>query len=133
MSTPGPSYEFSPDENATFARLAMKMRSVGSWFELYGAILVGYFVLRALPGPRGRTIAALDLATGLLFILLGHLTRRGAHAFRQIATTEGSDVGHLRNALLDLTRFYTWIERVVLVVLFLALLVGFGILLPFAL
>jgi len=123
-------YEFSPEDNKAIDRLVLKMRRVGLWFELYGAILVFYFLMRFLPRSRSLAIAPLELITGLLFLFLGNWTRRGARAFREIVLTEGRDVDHLMEALRQLSYFYGLIDRAIFVVLILAILVGILIFQP---
>lgn len=124
MSHPGSQYEFSSEDNAAIRRLAVNMRRVGSWLELYGALLILAFVVRLIPWKREAVVTPLELLTGLLLLFLGNRTRRGARSFRSIVTTEGHDVSHLMDALRDLTHFYGLIDRVVLVVLFLAIVIG---------
>jgi hypothetical protein len=124
MSQAGRQYEFSAEDNTTIGRLALKMRSVGSWFLLYGLLLVIFFVVKAVPWKGAAVVSPLELVTGLLLLFLGYQTRRGAHAFQSIVSTEGRDVGHLMEALRDLSRFYTTIDRVILVALVLAIFAG---------
>ena len=133
MNHPASQYEFSAEENAEIGRLAFKMRRVGACLELYGTILVISFLVRLIPWNAVAVVAPLDFLTGILIIFLGNRTRHGARAFRSIVTTEGRDVGYLMDALRDMMRIYNQIDRVILVILFVAILLGIGIFVSVAL
>lgn len=132
MSQTGPQYEFSSEDNEAIGRLAHRMRSVGSWFEVYGAFLVLQFFVRWFYAEEPLAAAPVDLISGALLLFLGFRTRRSAHAFRGIVLTEGSDIAHLRKALSELASYYRLIDRVIFAVLLLAVLVGAGFFLSVA-
>ena len=85
MGDGSPQHEFSASDDAVFARLAVRMRGVGFWAEVFGLLLIGVFVVRLIPRDGGMTIAPFELAAGIVFLLLGHWTRRAGRAFRRIS------------------------------------------------
>lgn len=107
-------HEFSADDNATFDRLVLRMRGVGFWLELYGFLLIGWFVFRVIPRNGVMTIEPFNLVTGLVFLFLGHWTRRGGRAFKTITQTQGNDLTHLMNAIRELSKLYGLIDRLIL-------------------
>jgi hypothetical protein len=124
--------EFSQDDNAEFSRLALKMRGVGFWFEVYGIIMLSVFAFKLWPKAGNIEIDPMDLITGLVFLLLGHWTRRGGLGFRQVADSKGSDLTYLMKAVRELSRVYGLIDRLIFVSVVLAIvgcaLVGMWIL-----
>ena len=121
MPIESPQHEFSQDDSAVFSRLALKMRGVGFWFEIYGIVMLLLFVFKLWPKNGNVEIAPMDLLTGVLFLLLGHWTRRSGSAFRQLVDSEGSDLTHLINAMRELLRFYTLIDRLIFLSVIVAL------------
>lgn len=132
MRDPAARYEFSGEDDAAIGRLALRMRSVGTWLELYGAFLIIKFGFQLFATRGLLLVLPWDLITGVLLIILGNRTRHSAHGFRNIVLTEGRDIGHLMNAIGDLARIYALIDRVVLVVLILAIVGGIGLFLSSA-
>lgn len=128
MSTKPSQHEFSHDDNAVLSRLALKMRGVGFWFEVYGIVMLLSFAFKLWPKNGNTEIAPMDLLTGIVFLMLGHWTRRGGLGFRQVVDSEGDDMSHLMKAIRELSRFYTLIDRLILfAVTILLVAFGFGI------
>lgn len=121
MPSESQQHEFSQDDNAEFSRLALKMRGVGFWFEVYGIIMVSLFAFKLWPKAGNIEIAPVDLLTGLVFLVIGHWTRRGGLGFHQVANSEGNDLTHLMKAVRELARVYGLIDRLILVAVVLAL------------
>ena len=122
MSASPPQFEFSTEDSAVFSRLAVTMRRVGFWFEVYGAALIVVFAFKLIPRNDRVDVELMDLVAGLVFLFLGHWTRRGGQEFQQVAETHGSDVTHLMQAVRELSRFYGLIHRVISIVVILVLL-----------
>jgi hypothetical protein len=91
-----PRSEFTPQDQALFGELAVKMRFVGL-FLIVAGVLQG---LTVCAGHLGGIIS------GLISILLGVWTRSAADSFASMATAAGRDVSHLMNALGDLLKLY---------------------------
>ncbi len=125
MPSDSPQHEFSQDDNAVFARLALKMRGVGFWFEIYGIVMLVLFFFKLWPKAGNFEIAPMDLLSGLVFFLLGHWTRRGGLGFRQVAESQGSDLTFLMKAVRELSRVYGLIDRLIFISVVLAIL-GFA-------
>jgi hypothetical protein len=121
MPNESPQHEFSQEDSAAFSRLALKMRGVGFWFEIYGVIMILLFAFKLWPKAGSFEIAPMDLLMGLMFLLLGHWTRRGGLGFNQVAESEGSDLTYLMNAVRELSRVYGLIDRLIFVSVVLAI------------
>ena len=100
---------FSPEENAIFAALGLRMHFVGAFTLALGVIAVVLGLSRRDAGP---------LLAGVLYAIIGHWTARAGKQFRSIASTRGRDHSHLIAALVDLRKMYTlqyWICLVALI------------------
>ena len=122
MTTETPQHEFTNDHNAVFSRLAHKMRGVGFWFEIYGILMLLVFTFKLWPRAGNFEIAPTDLLTGLVFLFLGHWTRRSGKGFQKLADSEGSDLTHLMRAMQELSRVYGLIDRLIFLTVVLAVL-----------
>jgi hypothetical protein len=108
-SPPATEAEFSPEENAVFSALGMRMHFVGIFTLGLGLVAVVMGLSRRDAGP---------LLAGVLYAIIGHWTSRAGKQFRIIARTRGHDHSHLMAALVDLRKLYTlqyWICLVALV------------------
>src|SRR5947209_2048468 len=99
----GPEYEFTAEQNRLIGDLAGKMRFVGLFLILGGALQC----LTLFAGLLG------GFFSGLVYIFLGVWTRGAAASFRQIVDTQGADVSHLMAALGELQKMY-WLQYVLL-------------------
>jgi hypothetical protein len=98
-------YEFSPQQDAVFRRLAGAMSFVGATMLVPGAVL--------LVGPtylfltRGPSIAEGALAVlGALLLVMGVNLFGAAQHFKRIATSEGRDIENLMIAISEVARVY---------------------------
>ncbi|MBI4952278.1 MAG: hypothetical protein HY908_09600 [Myxococcales bacterium] len=111
-------YEFGDAENVKFRGLAGLMQFVG-----WSGVVLG--LVAAIWGfPRqGASVWSwvLWLFQISLPILVGVFTVRAAGAYKRIATTRGSDIHHLMDAVGEMTKLYT--VQAVVVVLAMALIV----------
>ena len=74
-SPPATEAEFSPEENAVFAALGLKMQFVGGFALGLGLVAVLMGLSRHLAGP---------LLAGVLYAIIGHWTSRAGKQFRII-------------------------------------------------
>lgn len=106
---PDAEYEFTPDENVVFTKLASVMRMVAFMSIAFGAIaLLGGFAdlfgeNEMVDVPRALT----SILQGAVFALLGTWLQTASRSFRDIAVTEGRDITNLMNALQDLSKVYS--------------------------
>jgi hypothetical protein len=102
-ATPPPArqYEFSPEQDRLIADLGDKMVVVG-YFALALAVLdvVAMFATFIRVGNVNLDISA------ILFFLIGLWTVRAGRSFRDVARTQGRDITHLLDALVDLRNVY---------------------------
>jgi len=124
MTTLPPHQKFTKDDSEVFSRLALRMRGVGFWFEAYGAFMLLLFVFKLWPKAGNFEIAPAQLLTGIVFLLLGHWTRRSGNGFRQLVDAEEGDLTHLINAMKELSRVYGLIDRLIFVAFVLAVVGG---------
>jgi hypothetical protein len=140
-------YEFSAAENDVFAALAGKMRFVGTVLTIIGVLYLvigAMLIFMALSGQDvppaaakasdGPTVMRLGvqhsigyLVGGILYLAMGGWTRSGAAAFRRIVDTQGSDIGHLMEAAVNLRKLYTlqfWLILIGLIIMLIALVIG---------
>ena len=117
---PGEDYEFSDAQNEVMLDLARKMQGVGIFMLVLGTLALIGFVVSLFAEPQGVWIFV-----AAFFLVIGVWTVRAAREFRQVVTTEGSDISHLMTALTELKKFYTlnfWLFVVYLVLMLLTIL-----------
>jgi len=107
--TDGRGYEFTPDQNAVFRRLAGAMSFVGAAMSVPGVIVaVTAVYLAVVKGPQ--VAEALGVVLGVLLLVMAVNLIRAAQHFHRIATTKGHDIENLMVAVAEMTRVYA-IER----------------------
>jgi hypothetical protein len=96
-------YEFSPQQDAVFPRLAGAVSFVGAAMMVPGTVLV---VLPAyLFAPHGPSVGeGLAGVLGILLIVMGVNLVAAAQHFKRIATTEGRDIENLMVAVSEVAR-----------------------------
>jgi len=99
-------FEFSAAHNPKFARLAAIMSAVGVIEVLITTLAAGGWLLLVLGLPAIGPLPFLYLGPIAVPAAVGIWTLRAAQRFRLIATTKGSDVGHLMAAIGELTKLY---------------------------
>jgi hypothetical protein len=105
-------FEFSEVHNAEFTAVAYWMRIMGRMAVFFG-ILAALTILRAnVPGLIG----------GIVGIVLGIWTLMAASSFRSISTTEGRDLDHLIEAVVNLKKLYRL--QAIMVLSYALLLIG---------
>jgi hypothetical protein len=140
----GPQYEFTAAQNELIGGLAHKMRWVGLYFVVVGALsliaalllLVAIYQhklpadwvskappevqsqLRNLPPHNQLWGFVLNAgAAGLVYLLIGVWTRSAADSFQQIVKTRGNDISNLMNALGALNKMYGLLYTLLLIAL----------------
>ncbi len=115
-------YEFSEQENVLVGDLAKKMKIVG----IFGIILGAVEILSSFFGEKGGMIS------GGISILVGVWTINASKYFQNIVDTSGNDITNLLSALTELKKlyglqFWTQILGIILaIVLVIFLLIGIG-------
>jgi hypothetical protein len=66
-------------------------------------------------------IAISSAVNGLLYLLIGAWTRSAGDSFQKVVTTQGSDIGHLMEALSSLNKMYALIYTLIVIGLLLLL------------
>ncbi len=130
MPTPSPErrYEFSPDQNAIFSRLAGAMRFVAIVMVLAsGTVGIAAVFIGRSTVVGAAMVAPLAIAVAFL---AAQLYQAATH-FRRIVSTRGSDVEHLMAALDEmanayLTQRWLWIVAAVAILLALATTMAVG-------
>ncbi len=110
-----PEYEFDATENEVVSTLAGPMKFVAVVSIVFG-VLNGIIGLLAI----GHIQGALTLAEGIALIAVGAWLGSAAGSFRDIVTTEGSDISLLMMALKKLRNVYTlqaWLMGIACVLL----------------
>jgi hypothetical protein len=92
-------FEFHDRENIIFAELAARMQFVGLFTMVIGILVI---LLGSVTAQAGTIIS------GALYAVIGLWTDRASESFRKIAVTRGKDISHLRSALHDLRKLYTF-------------------------
>lgn len=114
-------YEFSPEQNSILLDLANKMKFVGIFEIVLGAI----YVLTAFGGMIQ------NIGSGIVQVLLGYLTLNASKFFLNIVQTEGNDITHLMSAMLELKKLYSiqfWMNIILIVFVVIGLILGaFGL------
>ncbi len=117
------SYEFTAEQNQLIADLARKMKGVGIFMAVIGAVaLIGCLTSALRARPDLAVVSALAAA---FLLAVAIWTLQAGREFRRIVDTQGSDIPHTMNALAQLRRFYTlhfWLIIVYLVLIVLAIL-----------
>jgi hypothetical protein len=106
-------YEFTDDENVVFKGLSLRMNAVGGLMVLVG---IGLIVFGAVRYPLSLELLLL-VANGFILFGIGYLTFRSSKRFVKIIETEGHDIMYLMEAMSDLSRVYTLIVALIVVVL----------------
>lgn len=93
-------HEFSEADNKLFINFSNRMSLVGKVLVLVGVLFIigGIFSFEKHYG---------NILEGLIQIAIGVLTTRASKFFHKIAVTEGNDLDHLRNAIIESTKLYT--------------------------
>jgi hypothetical protein len=113
-----PRFEFTPDQDAQFLRLAAKMRWVAFVLVMLGMLGFGVAALVALAGwfdtrlagvPRPGLWAAVGsyALAGAVSFLIGAWTFKAGKAFIRIGTTRGDDAAWLMDAVRELHKVYS--------------------------
>ena len=117
----GNRYEFDPQQNAVFSRLADVMTFVAV------AMIVPVLLTTAAAVFAGRsTLAGVVIVAPLpiAFAIMAAQLYQSANSFRRIVKTQGSDVSNLMAALVQMSRAYSvqrWLWIVISVAVILAL------------
>jgi hypothetical protein len=104
------SYEFSADENKTFARLVRNLSRSGRVVVIASVLLLGYHFIAYFGVSLGRTaspvITYLDYTIWVLISLIGGviglLLIRATAAFAALIRTQGDDLAHLMRGMTQL-------------------------------
>lgn len=111
-----PQTEFDAQQNRLLGELAANMQWVAMPLILIGimyAVVAVSGIVEAFRKPE-ILVTVLFLALAMLFYLaLGIWTQRAADAFRKVATTTGSDITHLMEALENLRKKYSLLSLLV--------------------
>jgi hypothetical protein len=111
-------YEFNSEQNTILSDLAKKMRFVGIFEIVLGAV---YFL------GSIATFSIANVGTGVIDILLGYLTLKASKFFQAIVESEGNDMTHLMNAVVELKNLYAiqfWLNIFLIVVIALGIVFG---------
>jgi len=96
-------YEFTGEQNAIVGKLASRMRLAGIAQIVFGALqLLGNCGIAA--GGGSFKLNTTSSPVYLALIVSGAFLIASASAFQKIVTTEGSDIGHLMNAIRHFSR-----------------------------
>lgn len=107
-------YEFTETQNEQLLHLYRRMQFLAYILVLAGSMVV---VAGSTMGanllfsevPKMLAVSAWVLAGGgFLLVLMGLMLIHAVKAFRAIVETSGSDINHLMEALVDLTKFFTF-------------------------
>jgi len=102
----GAEYEFGPQENFVIQTLATRMRRVGVMQIIASGLqFAGYtsgFVL--IQQKHGALTLGTELPVAVAYLAGGFLVLSAASAFRDIVTTQGSDMGLMMKAFEKLTQ-----------------------------
>lgn len=103
MTQQASAFEFSDVQNDVISRLSGRMKFVGIFYIVVGAMLgLGSLaMLFIMP-----LVAVLYGLVTVAEILIGVWTNNAASSFRMITSTQGNDVGYLMNALESLRKLY---------------------------
>jgi hypothetical protein len=96
-------FEFSDVQNDVISRLSGRMKFVGIFYIVVGAMMGLGTVAMLFVMPPVAVIYGLVTAAE---ILIGLWTNNAASSFRMITSTQGNDVGYLMNAIESLRKLY---------------------------
>ena len=114
-------YEFSNSQNELIKNLAEKMRFVGLFLIIGGALALLGGILALRQGGLG------NIFNGVFYIILGFWTQKAASSFKMIVDTQGHDVENLMGALGELRKLYAlqyWLLIVLLIFLALTIVLS---------
>ena len=97
------SFEFSPEQEASFAGLATGLRFAGRCEMVLGAMQV---VLAVTGYATSKSVNISFLIAGLTFLLVGWWTTTAARPLVAVVQTRGRDVPHLMDAVFRLTKVH---------------------------
>jgi hypothetical protein len=122
IQTDGRNYEFTPQQDAVFRRVAGAVSFVGAAMMVPAAVLLvvpAYlFLARGPSAPEG-----LFAVLGILLMVMGVNLFGAAQHFKRIATTEGRDIENLMIAMGEVARVYA-VQRWLWIALGLVLIVA---------
>lgn len=137
MSTE-PQYEFDKGQSSLIRDLSRKMQAVGAVWRLVGLVflalagVIGYLGYRRAGNSFDFTPEIWAGITGHAFVglfnlLIGGWTVSAARNFHRVATTTGSDISHLMNALRSLHEMFALIYMLIWLAILMGLVsLGFG-------
>ncbi|MEK7669964.1 MAG: hypothetical protein AAB330_01860 [Bacteroidota bacterium] len=103
MTQQASGFEFSDVQNDVISRLSSRMKFVGIFYIVVGAMMGLGTVAMLFIMPPVAVIYGLATAAE---ILIGLWTNNAASSFRMITSTQGNDVGYLMNAIESLRKLY---------------------------
>jgi len=103
MTQQASAFEFSDVQNDVISRLSSRMKFVGIFYIVVGAMMGLGTVAMLFIMPPVAVIYGLVTAAE---ILIGLWTNNAASSFRMITSTQGNDVGYLMNAIESLRKLY---------------------------
>lgn len=98
-------YEFTPEENHLLSALSSKMKVVGIFAMIIGAVDTYLAIYWLVTTTWGSAIE--HAVQAVMFILMGIWIYKAATSFKQIVLTEGNDIQNLMKALSDFQRLFT--------------------------
>ncbi|MCZ8154944.1 MAG: hypothetical protein O9264_02415 [Leptospira sp.] len=111
-------YEFNSEHNTILSDLAKKMQFVG----IFEIVLGGIYFLGSI-----AIFSIANIGTGVIDILLGYLTLKASKFFKAIVDSEGNDMTHLMNAIVELKNLYAiqfWLNIFLIVIISLGIVFG---------
>jgi hypothetical protein len=103
MTQQASAFEFSDVQNDVISRLSGRMKFVGIFYIVVGAMMGLGTVAMLFVMPPIAVIYGLVTAAE---ILIGLWTNNAASSFRMITSTQGNDIGYLMNAIESLRKLY---------------------------
>jgi hypothetical protein len=103
MTQQASAFEFSDVQNDVISRLSSRMKFVGIFYIVVGAMMGLGTVAMLFIMPPVAVIYGLVTAAE---ILIGLWTNNAASSFRMITSTQGNDVGYLMTAIESLRKLY---------------------------
>lgn len=103
MTQQASAFEFSDVQNDVISRLSGRMKFVGIFYIVVGAMMGLGTVAMLFVMPPVAVIYGLVTAAE---ILIGLWTNNAASSFRMITSTQGNDIGYLMNAIESLRKLY---------------------------
>jgi len=106
-------YEFTPEEEVDISQVAQRMQWVGTALAVFGFITLLKPVITTLTvkyqyGGDLTSSMYEDLAYGIvqgaMLAVMGLITLRVSKSFKLVATTEGSDIHNMMNAVRELSK-----------------------------